>query len=406
MDASFGSADESKVPPPPLETEQQTMESTVNRQDSHDSSNPLKEDGDSLQTRVAKESSQTTDEPLDVQDQAFEKDDVILTGGDNDESSVYDVDQQEANQELESKVIDVEYIPMAESNWLKRLRERPSAITSSSVGQHDAPPVVAATNKAAQEETTEPEKDELSYTSTLPPDSFGDDDFSVDDAAPMTQDNAGSATNDVQKVAPANNPDAQDMPRPQRKKRRLPPLQSRYRSDQDSDVLQQHARPGKTRSRKQVESTTTEPAALAPSQKDETKNPAEASTKPPLKKPPTDTIVPDVVPSVFLLAASKEVTDVPFDFSKAASSTSARRTSRKQEKQQQQRSRRRKRKGPPSVIILLDDDDDSPVPPSLQHHSVVSRGSSRVPKKKSSQEAESKKSSTDGGSGKRRRLKK
>ncbi len=343
MNASFGSADESKVLPPPLE-EDQTLESTIDGQDSQDSSDAPNKGCDSIQAKAEEESSQITCEPLDVQDQSLEKNDVIPTGGDNDENSSHVSDQHEANRELESKVIDVECIPMEESNWLKRLRERPSAITSCSVGQNDAP-------ASAQEESKEPKKDDLSYASTLSPDSFGGDDFSVDDATAAIQDTVGTAVNEIQ-VAAAINSDAQDLRRPQRKKRRLPSLKSRYHSDKDSDIA----------------------IALVP-QTNATLKPA---ARP--KKPSTDTIVPDVVPSVLLQAASREVTDVEWNFSKAAST--ARRS-----KQEKQRSRRRKRKGPPSLIILLDDG------PPVPSQSVVSRGSSR-------------KKSTEGVSGKRRRLKK
>jgi hypothetical protein len=366
VNASFGSADESKVLPPPLE-EDQTLESTIDGQDSQDSSDAPNKGCDSIQARAEEESSQITCEPLDVQDQSLEKNDVIPTGGDNDENSPHVSDQHEANRELESKVIDVECIPMEESNWLKRLRERPSAITSCSVGQNDAP-------ASAQEESKEPEKDELSYASTLSPDSFGGDDFSVDDATAAIQDTVGTAVNEIQ-VAAAINSDAQDLRRPQRKKRRLPSLKSRYHSDKDSDIAKQDARPDKTGSRKQAASTTTEFAIALVPQTNATLKPA---ARP--KKPSTDTIVPDVVPSVLLQAASREVTDVEWNFSKAAST--ARRS-----KQEKQRSRRRKRKGPPSLIILLDDG------PPVPSQSVVSRGSSR-------------KKSTEGVSGKRRRLKK
>jgi len=363
VNASYGSADESRVLPPPLE-EDQTLESTIDGQDSQDSSDAPNKDCYSIQARIEEESSQITSEPLDVQDQSLEKNDVIPTG---DENSPHDSDQHEANRELESKVIEVECIPMEESNWLKRLRERPSAITSCFVGQNDAP-------ASAQEESKEPEKDELSYSSTLSPDSFGGDDFSVDDAIAAIQDTVGTAVKEIQ-VAAAVNSDAQDLRRPQRKKRRLPPLKSRCRSDKDSATVKHDARPDKTGSRKQVASATTEFATALVPQTNATLKPA---ARP--KKPSTDTIVPDVVPSVLLQAASRDITDVEWNFSKAAST--ARRS-----KQEKQRSRRRKRKGPPSLIILLDDG------PPVPSQSVVSRGSSR-------------KKSTDGVSGKRRRLKK
>jgi hypothetical protein len=312
-----------------------------------------------------------------------EKDDgsvpTPLVRSKKDEGPPQDSQEREADKELQSKVIDVESIPMDEMNWLKRLRERPSAIPSSFVAQDVAP---TTNSDAAQGEKKggEEDKDELSYASTLPPESFGGDDVSLENANPTTEGDSVLTTNENQ-FATTSNP-VQNPSRPQRKKRRLPPLKNLNRDNQGPLPLQQQVHPDKAHSRK-AKSVAAKLSTVG------------APAKPRQKKPATNTVIPEVVPSFALQTAVKQVADFSFDFSKNAPRPPIN-THPKRSKT------RRKRKGPPSLIILLD---GSPVPPSNQqhHHSVVSRGSSHVPKKKSQEEKN--KAATDV-LGKRRRLKK
>jgi len=317
--------------------------------------------------------------------------------------------EQQRKLDLSSKVIDLEYVSVEESNWLLRLRDRPAAIHSSSSANEapsvaNVPPVAQEppqTSNAQRANAVENKGNdgELSYVSTLPPDSDSNDgadddfpDFSFD-SFPNALCNPKSAPKEnlLQTVIRPN----LESVRPSRRKRRLNALKAFNFEDQEhqesESLPHQLVRPDKTSSRKHKNAVTSKSTPLAANVQDAIAKQAK-TPKPRPKKPMTETIVPDVVPSTFLQSFAQQIdAPVPWDFTK----TSARHSVKKEKRSTE--SRRRKRKGPPSTIVI----DDSPVPPRNQH-SVVSRGSSRVQKTLVAMG----KTPLDDVSGKRRRLKK
>jgi hypothetical protein len=308
--------------------------------------------------------------------------------------------EQQSKPKLRSKVIDVEEAPIDESNWLRRLRNRPSAIPSSSAteGCPSAKLSLKTSNGVGDDSPTaakEDKNDELSYVSTLAPDSESNDGVGDDlpdfpfDSSPIDVGNPSGPVPSEDKMKSSDINVSRDPLRPPRRnKRRLSLLKTRYEENQgqqpDNSVAL-NARPGMAGSTSAKQTPRARESTVVADALPVATNPIGA-TKPRPKRTPTEAIVPDVVPSVFLQSVANQIAqDVPWDFTKVSS-----RPIVKKEK----RSRRRKRKGPPSTIELMDDASPSPM--------VVSRGSSHREKSKGGTE----KKTPSAVAGKRRRLKK
>ena len=282
-----------------------------------------------------------------------------------------------------SKVLDVESVPVHDSNWLRRLRDCPATITSSSVAQ-SLPARARSTMKSRLNSTNdiggekrakeEGEDGELSYVSTLPPDSESNDgthdfpDFSFD-YSPFFDRDHGAATNEnLLENRGTSAKSGEGLSRPVRRKRRLGLLKNRNSDDQglqSESVSTQHVRPDKARSRMHKSIASQLPTLAAAAQKTAAPEPRPKKASMEAKR----TIVPDVVPSTFLQSFANQIdAPVPWDFTKSSSRSGAKKNTRSKG------NRRRKRKDPPSTIVILD---DSPFP--LGHESVISRGSSKVP---------------------------
>ena len=191
--------------------------------------------------------------------------------------------ERKSKQQLHSKVIDIDFISMDETNWLRRLRDCPAAVQSSSAVAKAGPSArdpPGPTNDQRGEKSEEGFKDEdLSYVSTLPPDSDSND-GAVDDFPVASFDYSPERTADS--PPKENMPEPDIISRPPRRKRRLGTLKARNIADQEHPSAKfpmQSLRPDMADTRKSKSPSKKSTAAAAQAYYQHTSGGSKASTE-------------------------------------------------------------------------------------------------------------------------------
>jgi hypothetical protein len=322
-----------------------------------------------------------------------------------------------------SKVMDLEYLPVAEqSNWLQRLRKRPAnkiassvIFPSSSVAEEedchaiDQGTVETVTDMGfvtVDDDDHDGTSDDrasggVSYVSTLPADS--DTTCSPMNEWPQTDLDAAMDFSRTVDGELESEPTRDDS-RPLKRKRRFDPFKSHRTNDellQSASIHTQATRPVETSSRKQAFATK-ELSCVAAHQQEVDAVPTSQTVakkasriKKELKRSKTPALLPDVVPSSFLQSFCTQQIDapVPWDFTLSTSAP-------KGGTIQRQRDNGKRRKGPPTTIEILGDSPRSRQPTKKGQH-AVSRDSSMTSRGNSNGAHKPKKPPA---AGKRRRL--
>lgn len=283
-------------------------------------------------------------------------------------------DREALDNDAQSSSKPKEASSVGDLNWLLRMKK--SSKAQADTTQNDKIP------GAKKEDNSK--MDDMSYVSTLPPDSDSYDDNDFPDCpfecaiSPIVTTKRASSPNENQTEVVATDPSDREQAFPPRRKRRLGLLRTRNNVDRG----QAHQSFETPASGQDLDTSAKSALPDPPARLSYTtaKNPSECSTKRRApKKSPADTIVPDVVPSVFLQTAANSIAgDWDFDFTKAASLPPPVRVKKEKgssssSQKEPSRSRRKRKDPPPSTIAL---------PNGGYQHSIVSRGSSQVTKKR------------------------